>query len=704
MKTGLIALELIAKMNSIPFDSQAMIREYSLSEDEISLTELILIARKVKFKAKQKTFPIEQFPSKYPLPTIFELKDQTYGVVLKINSQEKEALIFLPKDKTTKVIPFTQFNQISTGNWIILKHKFMYSQVAFGFKWFFYEILAYKSIIVEVLLGSFIVQLLGLVTPLFTQVILDKVIVHRSLVTLQVLAVAFLMVIIFDFILNLTRNYLFLHTASKIDAKLGAKLFRHLFALPFRFFENRKVGDIIARVRELDNIREFITNKAVSVIIDLFFSTVFLVIMFFYSVKLTLLTIGIIALIAIIYAVVTPVFRDKLNKKFQMGAQSNSYLVEAVTGIHTVKSLSIEGSMQRKWNDFSAQYIHANFNLGTLGNFTRGITGLLQKLLTIGILYFGVQMVIKNDLTIGQLIAFQMFSNQFLSPVLRLVTLWNEFQQAILGVERLSDILNHPTEVDSDTSITLAKLDGAIKLEHISFRYADHDPLALQDISFQVQPGKCVGIVGRSGSGKSTITKLIQRLYLSMEGAIFIDDVDIRHMNPSWLRYQIGIVLQENYLFSGTIKENIAFAKPDASMDEIVSAAKLSSAHDFISDLPQGYDTPVGERGSTLSGGQKQRITIARALITNPKILIFDEATSALDAESEEVIFQHFDKIKQDRTVIIVSHRLKLVRDCDLIIALDKGVIQESGTHSELIKQGGYYAMLHQIQFNKSGS
>ena len=701
MQTGLIALELIAKINGISFDSQAIIREYSLSPAEISLEELLLICKRSKFKAKHKMLAITKFPRSYPLPAIFELKDHSYGVLLKINLQEKKALIFLPLQKLTQAVTFEQFTEMTTGNWIILNHKVLTEHTIFGFKWFFYEIMTYKPIIVEVLLGSFIVQLLALVTPLFTQVILDKVVVHHSLSTLKVLAVAFLIVTIFDFILNISRNYLFLHTASKIDAKLSAKLFRHLFALPFRFFENRKVGDIIARIRELDNIREFITNKVVSVLIDLVFSSVFLVIMFFYSIKLTFLSIGIILLIAIIYAVVTPIFRSRLDNKFQMSAQSNSYLVEAVSGIHTVKSLSIEGSMQRKWNDYSAQYLQANFNLGALGNVARSLTGFLQKILTISILYFGVQLVIKNQMSIGQLIAFQMFSNQFLAPVLRLVTLWNEFQQAILGVDRLRDILNHPTEVDTEKSIRLAKVDGAIRFDRIAFRYTPHDPLALSDISFQIRPQSSIGIVGRSGSGKSTITKLIQRLYLSQEGAIFIDDVDIRHMNPSWLRYQIGIVLQENYLFSGTIKDNISIAKPDASMDEIVTAAKQSSAHDFISQLPDGYDTTVGERGSTLSGGQKQRIAIARALITNPRILIFDEATSALDAESEELIFKQLSQIKQGRTFIVISHRLKLVRDCDLILALDKGIIEESGTHQALIEKNGYYARLYQIQYKE---
>jgi len=697
MQTGLIAFEIICRINNIGIDLRSIVRENGITEDEISKEELLLIAKKTEFKAKIKPLDFDKI-SRYPFPAIFILKNKTFGVILKPDFENKKALVFIPEDKKTKELSFEEISEISNGEIIFLSHKLMNEQIKFGFKWFFVEIMKYKRIIAEVMLGSFVVQLFGLVTPLFTQVILDKVIVHRSMSTLDVLGIAFVAVTIFEFLLNLTRNYIFIHTANKIDAKLGAKLFHHLFALPFVYFESRKVGNIISRVRELDQIREFITNKSVSVLIDLFFSTVFLVVMFIYSKILTFVVLIIVALIGILYVTMTPELRSRLENKFQMSAQSNSYLVEAVTGVQTVKSLSIEGIMQKKWNDYLGRYVKSGFNLAVMSNFAGSLSNLFQKMMTIAILWIGVTLVIKNELTIGQLIAFQMFANQFIAPVMRLVNLWNEFQQVLLGVDRLGDILNNPVELTSSKAITLPRINGSVRIDNLSFKYAPNSPMVLNGINLDIKAGQSIGLVGRSGSGKSTITKLIQKLYLPFEGTIYIDDVDIRQMNPIWLRNNIGVVLQENYLFSGTIRDNISMPKPDAPIETIIQAAKISGAHSFISEMPEGYDTFVGERGSTLSGGQRQRIAIARALITNPKIIIFDEATSALDYESERVIMGNLDKIKQGRTMFIIAHRLSTVKNCDLIVALDKGSIIEVGTHDELIKKQGYYYNLYTQQ------
>lgn len=690
LQTGLITLEVISKINGIDIDLRSITREYGIGEGEISKEELLRIAKNSGFKAKLKVIPMEN-TKKYPFPAIFVLKNQTFGVMLKVDYDSKKLLIFLPEDKNAKEVTYDEFFHLSTGEFIFFSHKLMDDKIKFGFKWFYNEILKYKQVMTEVMLGSFIVQLFGLITPLFTQVILDKVIVHRSMSTLTVLGIAFVAVAIFEFLLNLSRNYIFIHTANKIDAKLGAKLFRHLFALPFVYFESRKVGNIIARVRELDQIREFITNKSVSVLIDLFFSFVFLIVMFIYSRILTFVVIGIVALIAVLYLVVTPELRERLNNKFLMGAQSNSYLVESVTGVQTVKSLSIEGTMQKKWEEYLGKYVRSGFNLSIMSSAAGSLSNFFQKIMTISILWLGVILVIKNHMTIGQLIAFQMFANQFTAPVMRLVNLWNEFQQALLGVDRLGDILNHPVEITSDKAITLPGINGSVRAENLSFRYTPNGPMVIDRLNFNIRPGQCIGIVGRSGSGKSTITKLIQRLYLPFEGTIYIDDIDIRQMNPTWLRNNIGIVLQENYLFSGTIRENISMPKTEAPIERIIEAAKIAGAHQFISEMPEGYDTMVGERGSTLSGGQRQRIAIARALITNPRIIIFDEATSALDYESESIIMQNMDTIKKERTMFVIAHRLSTVRNCDIIMAIDKGQIIEIGSHNELIAQKGYY-------------
>ena len=698
MQTGLMCFDVIAKINQTDVDIRKILKEYAVGDEELPKEELLRIIKNSDFKAKIKTVLPPAIEGKYPLPAIIIQNDGTYSVLLRINSKENKVLIFSPVEKQPKELTFDELNMLCNNEFIILSHKLINSQIKFGFKWFFEEIMTYKQVILEVLLGSFIVQLFGLVTPLFTQVILDKVIVHRTLTTLDVLAFGFIAVMIFEVILNVSRKYIFVHTASKIDAKLGAKLFKHLFALPFTYFENRKVGNIIARVRELDQIRDFITNKSVSVIIDLFFSVVFVVMMLLYSVKLTLIVLGFVSLIAILYLLVTPELRARLEKKFQMGAQSNSYLVESVTGIQTVKSLAIEGSMQKKWEDYLGNYVKSGFQLSNMGNISGAISGMFQKAMTIAILYIGVKLVIENKLTIGQLIAFQMFANQFTAPILRLVNLWNELQQALLGIDRLGDILNTPVEVQSSKAITLPSVGGNVKFDNVSFKYNMNTPYVINNFSLDIKQGMSIGLVGRSGSGKSTITKLIQRLYIANEGAIYIDGVDIKHMNPAWLRQNIGVVLQENYLFSGTIRENIALPMQNAPIELIINMAKIAGADEFISQLSEGYDTMVGERGSTLSGGQKQRIAIARALITNPKILIMDEATSALDYESETIIMRNMKQITKGRTTFIIAHRLSTVKNCDIIVVMDKGKIIEIGSHSELMQQNGYYKFLNDQQ------
>ena len=698
MQTGLISFEIIARINQIDVDLRSVMRDMGIEKDDVTKEELLRIAKNLEFKARVKNCSIDEISDRYPVPCIIVHRDTTFSVLLKVDKEKEKALVFDPKVKQSKEITFAQFEEQSNDEFIVLSHKLMTSQIKFGFKWFFTEIMTYKQIIAEVMLGSFIIQLFGLVTPLFTQVILDKVIVHRSMMTLDVLAFAFIAVTIFEFLLNFSRRYIFVHTVCKIDAKLGAKLFRHLFALPYTYFESRQVGNIAARVRELDQIREFITNKSVSVLIDMFFSVVFVFMMLLYSVKLTLVVIFFVSLIALLYLTVTPELRARLQNKFYMGANSNSYLVESVTGIQTVKSLAIEGSMQKKWEEHLGNYVKASFKLANMGTTAGAISTAFQKAMTITVLYLGVKLVIENKLTIGQLIAFQMFANQFSGPVLRLVNLWNEFQQALLGIDRLGDILNNPIEVNQAKAITLPEIKGSVKFDNICFKYNVNSPYVINNLSFEVKPGMNVGIVGRSGSGKSTITKLIQRLYITNEGSIYVDDVDIKHMNPFWLRQKIGVVLQDNYLFSGTIRENIALPMQNATIEHIINMAKVAGAHEFISQMPEGYDTMVGERGSTLSGGQKQRVAIARALITNPRILILDEATSALDYESERIILGNLEMITKGRTTFIIAHRLSTVRNCDVIVVMDKGRIIEAGTHEQLMATNGYYHFLNTQQ------
>jgi subfamily B ATP-binding cassette protein HlyB/CyaB len=699
MHTALAALEIAGTLNNITVDSRSISKEFALDDDkEPTLEELTRIAKRQSFRTSIKKLPLQKLLKNYPMPIIIENKDGTFTTILQASDDKKEILIYDMDRKTPKTISYDEYHKEFTGRSLVLKHRMLSAQIKFGFGWFFSQIMQYKKIVFEVLMASFVIQLFGLVTPLFTQVILDKVLVHHSLSTLNVLGIAFVVVTVFDFLLNLMRNYVFVDTTSKIDAKLGAKLYSHLLGLPFVYFQTRKVGNIIARVRELDQIREFIANKSVTLLLDVLFSFVFLVVMFMYSPFLTYIVLGFVFVIGLIYFFATPNLRKKLEEKFQMGADSNAFLVESVTGVETVKSLALEGAMQKRWEDKLANYVSAGFKLSNLGFTLGGFSGMLQKLMTISILYFGVKLVIENQLTVGQLIAFQMFANQFSAPVLRLVNLWNELQQTLLSVDRLGDILNTPTEQKSEKSITLQSIKGEISFKNVNFAYNPNSSMVLKDLTFRIQAGMSVGIIGRSGSGKSTIAKMVQRLYIPLDGVIYVDDIDIRHFDPKWYRNQIGVVLQENFLFSGSIKENIAMARPTASMDEIVRVAKVAGANEFISELAEGYDTEVGERGASLSGGQKQRVAIARALLTDPRILIFDEATSALDYESEKLINQNLDKITEDRTTLIIAHRLSTVRKCDVIIAMDKGQIIEAGTHEELMAKEGYYHYLHTQQ------
>lgn len=700
INTGILALEVVLSLKGLESMVSAKVREYGITGKNLTPEELLLIGKVSGLKIKRKRIGVLDLAGHYPFPAICRYENGNYVVLLGVKESEEKVLILeLPKLQA-ETRNLNDFSQDIEEYIFVMKNCPMSKEAEFGFRWFFNEISKYSGIITEVLLGSFVVQIFGIVTPLFTQVIIDKVLVHNSIPTLQVMGIAFLIVALFEFLLNVSRNYIFIHTTNKIDAKLGAKIFKHLLRLYYVYFENRPVGNIILRVRELDRIREFITEKSVSLIIDTVFSAVFIIVMLLYSTKLTIIALIYVLVLGLLYILITPELRNRLDEKFRLSSKQNSYLVETITGIQTVKSMSLEGSFYRKWEEKLGEYLNSSFKLSIFGKVTGSLSQVLQKLMTITILYIGVMEVISGRLTIGQLIAFQMIAGQFSSPMLRLLNLWNEFQQALLSVERIGEILNSPKEHQSGKAIRLLKLTGAIKIENLSFRYNVDGPKVLQNVNLEIQPGMRIGIVGRSGSGKSTIAKLIQRLYYATEGTIYIDGIDIRNLDPMWLRSKIGVVLQENYLFSGSIRENIALPNPSVPMERIIEVAKESGAHEFISKLPHGYDTEVGERGSTLSGGQKQRIAIARALITNPRILIFDEATSALDYESERIIRDNMERISKGRTMLIIAHRLSTIKDCDQIVCFENGQIVEVGTHSQLLNQDGYYKKLYESQSN----
>jgi subfamily B ATP-binding cassette protein HlyB/CyaB len=539
-----------------------------------------------------------------------------------------------------------------------------------------------------------------LVTPLFFQVVVDKVLVHKGLSTLTVIAIGLLATVIFESTLSALRAYVFAHTTSRMDVELGARLFRHLLALPLAYFEARRVGDSVARVRELENIRQFLTGPALMSVIDLGFAGVFIAVMLYYSPLLTLIVGASVPCYVLLMMSAMPVFRRQLNDKFARGAENQAFLVEAVTNIQTLKAGATEPQAVRRWDEQLAAYVASSFRVARLAAFAGEGIHLVQKLVTVGILWLGALQVIDGAMTVGGLVAFNMLAGRVAQPVLRLAQLWQELQQTGISVARLGDILNARTENSVGAArAQLPQIQGAIEFDQVRFRYRPDGPEVLRGISFRLKPGEMLGIVGRSGSGKSTVAKLAQRLYVPERGRVRIDGVDLALADPAWLRRQIGVVLQENRLFARSVRDNIALADPGAPIQAVIQAAKLAGAHEFILELPEGYDTLVGEQGATLSGGQRQRIAIARALMTNPRVLIFDEATSALDYESERVIQENMRFIGKGRTVIIIAHRLSAVRDTQSIIVMDQGEIVEDGTHADLVKRpDGRYARLHALQ------
>ncbi|MCE0745436.1 type I secretion system permease/ATPase [Acetobacter sicerae] len=568
----------------------------------------------------------------------------------------------------------------------------------FSISWFFSVMMKYRAILSEVLIASFFLQIFALATPFVFQVLVDKVLVNRGISTLDVVVGGLISIAVFEAVLGGLRTFLFSHTTNRVDVELATRLFRHLLGLPFSYFQARRVGDSVARVRELETIRQFLTSSALTLVMDLLFTGVFLAVMLTYSLTLSLIVVISIPIYILVSCIATPLFRHRLEEKFRRGAENQAFLVETVSGIETVKAMAVAPQMQRKWEEQIAGYVTASQSVSNVGNAATQMIQVTGKLVTASTLWLGAHEVMAGEMTVGGLVAFNMLASRVSQPVLRVAQMYQDFHQTRISAERLGDILNTPTEDTDNGNSTAVNLAGGITFDHVSFRHRLDGPLILDDISLHVRPGEIIGLVGSSGSGKSTLTKLLQRLYVPEHGRILVDDVDISTIDTGALRRQIGVVLQDSVLFNMTIRENIALARPALPMEQIIHVARLAGAHDFISTLPEGYNTYVGERGASLSGGQRQRIAIARALACDPRILILDEATSALDYESERIVQNNLRQICRGRTVLIVAHRLSAVRHANRIFALEGGQLMEEGTHEELLKLGGRYATLFALQ------
>ncbi|MFV0626369.1 MAG: type I secretion system permease/ATPase [Alphaproteobacteria bacterium] len=696
--TGLASFAIMASFFEKPISIEQIQHKYDRQNSKFEEHELLSLAKEFSLKAKFMESSWEKL-CKTPLPAIGQTGEKEYFVIGKI--AEDKVLIQDPADGKPQVLSKDEFLQKWNNRLLLLTSRDFITGKSrkFDVSWFIPALVKYRKIFGEVIMASFFLQLFALVSPLLFQVVIDKVLVNRGLSSLDVLMIALLCITVFETILGGLRTYIFSHTTTRVDVELGANLFKHLVKLPMSYFGVRKVGETVARVHELENIRSFLTGSALTLIIDLFFTIVFFCVMFFYSPTLTLLVLCSIPFYVVISIVFSPMIRSRIEEKFRRGAENQCFLVEAVSGVETVKSLSVEPQMQRRWEEQLSGYVGSTFRASHLNNIVGQLVQFIQKVTMALTLWIGATLVMKGSITIGQLIAFNMLAGRVTQPILRLSQLWQNFQQARVSMEKLGDVLNTPAETASTVSKgSMPKIKGDVAFKDVSFRYIPGGTEIIKKMSFDVKAGEKVGFVGPSGSGKSTVTKLIQRLYIPEQGKIMVDGIDVSSVDTAWLRRQIGVVLQENFLFSKSVRENIALTNPAIPLEKVIEAAKLAGAHEFINEMQNGYDTIIEERGASLSGGQRQRIAIARALVNDPRILIFDEATSALDYESERIIQQNMKSICKNRTVFMIAHRLSTVRECDKIITIEKGEITEIGKHTELLNKGGRYAYLWNSQ------
>ena len=694
--TGMQMLLLITKFYEINIE-ETDIRDLLGKDTPLEIKDIVKVARETGLKSKTAEMTYNGLVEMH-MPAIAQNKNGEFCIILQI--QKEKILLLLSSETEPVILSKEEFTKIWNGHIILFTKKYWKKDdIKFGVKWFLNEILKYKPQWTQILLAAFMIQILGIFTPMIIQVVIDKVLVHNSQNTLNVLSFGLFLIIIFETTLAISKNAVFYETVSKIDAVLSSKLFKHLFSLPFSYFEERRTGDTIARVREIETVRQFLTGAPLNTIIDSLFLIIYITVLFLYSKTLTVTLLISLPLFIALSLIITPILKERIEERYNTGSQIQSYLVESVSGIQTVKSLSLENRMQNKWEDIQSEYIKTGFKTSILGRNSGEIAGLIQKTWDILILYYGAKLVITNKMTVGELIAFRMLSSKVTGPILRLVQIAQDIKQTEVSIERLCDIFKAQSERNGkQSSVKIEPFKGEIEFKNVTFRYRNDTAPILKNVTFKINQGETIGIIGKSGSGKSTIAKLIQKLYKIENGKITIDENDISLIDPMKIRKQIGMVLQESFLFYGTIRENISIQKNGATMEEIIKAAKTAGAHDFITKLPAGYDTMLSENGTGLSGGQKQRIAIARALLSDPKILIFDEATSALDYESESIIKQNLDRIRQGRTMLIIAHRLSTIQNSDRIISVENGEITEFDTPENLIKQKGLYYHLSKQQ------
>ncbi|AUC61027.1 type 1 bacteriocin secretion system HlyB family permease / ATPase / C39 family protease [Cyanobacterium sp. HL-69] len=697
---GIACFRMLCKHFNIPYKGDILtrvIKQQVENSGRLSLEVCGAIGELLGLNSQLVEVPAGAF-ARLEAPIVVKLED---SLVVIYSTSDKTIIVADPtlgRIKEMKTINFLE-RWGQKGKALLLKKNKETAQQKFGLSWFVPSLIKFKWMLVEVFVASFFVQLFALANPLMIQVIIDKVIVQNSPDTLQVLGIFLVVLAVFEAILSTLRTYSFVDTTNRIDMALGSEIIDHLLRLPLRYFEKRPVGEISTRINELENIRSFLTGTALTVVLDAIFSVIYIVVMLIYSPMLTLVSMAIIPIFIVLTIVFSPLIRRQLREKAERNAETQSHLVEVMSGIQTVKAQNIELRSRWEWQERYASYVGTGFRTVITQTLAGSASNFLNQLSQLLVLWVGAYLVLQGELTLGQLIAFRIIAGYVTSPILRLAQLWQNFQQTALSLERLADIVDHPQEGEEDRdNIPMPGIEGNLKYENVCFRFKPNTPLQLNNVSIEIPAGTFVGIVGESGAGKSTLTKLVARLYEPESGRIMIDGYDVNRVELYSLRRQIGVVPQESLLFEGTVMDNIALTNPDATTEEIIEAAKVAVAHEFIMNLPNGYNTKVGERGASLSGGQRQRIAIARSVLQNPRMLILDEATSALDYNTEAQVCQNLITAFGDRTVLFITHRLGTIKGADTIVVMDKGTIVEVGTHAELMELHARYYYLYQQQ------
>ncbi|MGC4024895.1 MAG: peptidase domain-containing ABC transporter [Mesorhizobium sp.] len=707
--TNIQCLALVARHLGVDVSADRLAHDYSVGEQPISTQKLLRMAKDKGMRARAVRMKFDAFGKlREAFPVLAELSNGNWVVVANVVTMpdgEQRVGVIDPLAARPEALMLSrdQFEKSWSGNVVLLKRVFKLrdSEQPFGIRWFIPEIIKQRSLFRDVAIAALVLYALGLVTPIFFQLVIDKVLAHQSYATLTVLSIGIVIALMFEATFTFLRRYLLLYATNKIDVRVSTRTFSHLLNLPIALFEHAPAGLLIKHMQQAGRIREFLTGRLFLGLLDAMSLIVFVPVLLLYSVKLTMVVLGFTALVGLTVFMLIGPFQRRLQKLYQAEGERQALLVETVHGMRAVKSLALEPRQRRVWDDQSAEVISERYHVEKISALAQSLTGLLEKLMGVAIIVIGALDAFSGAMTVGTLVAFNMLANRVSGPLVQIVTMVHEYQEVSLSVRMLGEVMNQRPERFGMGSGLRPEIKGEIEFSGVSFHYGPDRAPALDEVSFKIEPGTVFGLVGKSGSGKTTITRMIQGLYPVQQGLLKIDGADCREIDLVHLRKSIGVVLQDSFLFKGTVRDNISIAKPDATMDEIAAAARLAGAEEFIERLPRGLETDLEENASNLSGGQKQRLAIARALITDPKLLIFDEATSALDPDSEAIIRQNLRRIAEGRTVIIVSHRLSTLTDADAILVMERGKVSDVGRHEELVSRCMTYRHLWNQQMKQ---